>query len=375
MIRQAGTQPACRRPEASRRLRAGIICTVVLAAASAVGAAGGSAASPPAVRGGTNIPVKATFDIFQDQRSSRPLARGAIHGVRRIEGGTVLYYSLGFIDRNATSVAFVATHRLLAPGDRWDGNGFWATPQLVDPRGKQLYSTLVERESGPCLCSPIAATEDRAGKLFVLYSVFPPLPPETRSVNVAVGFKTVVRSVPVEDAVLKPEVDPSKPVLLGTGWPRIDAAAVAAAPDKERSIVDLETRVTDFGNQIITVESPAQVSIELSADVLFAVDSAVLTPQAQASIAKVAQTVNERSKGGTVSVIGHTDDTGPDTRNDPLSQERATAVKAALEPLVKVPGLIYSVEGKGEREPTADNTTDAGRQANRRVTVTFAPRS
>ncbi len=82
--------------------------------------------------------------------------------------------------------------------------------------------------------------------------------------------------------------------------------------------------------------------------------------------------MNGRAKAGTISVIGHTDDTGPDSRNDPLSQQRAQAVRGALEPLVKVAGVRFEVGGRGEREPIADNGTDEGRQANRRVTVTFA---
>ncbi len=90
----------------------------------------------------------------------------------------------------------------------------------------------------------------------------------------------------MEDGALTPAVEPSQPILLGDGWPRLDVDAVAAAPEKDRSIADLETRLVDFGNQVTTVESPGQVSLELSTDVLFAVDSAVLTGQAQASIAK-----------------------------------------------------------------------------------------
>ena len=243
---------------------------------------------------------------------------------------------------------------------------------LIDQVGKRAYTTLVTEEDGDCLCSPISATEDESGKLFVLYSVYPPLPPEVRSVAVTIGYDTVMIGVPVEEGALTPTVEPAQPILLGDGWPRLDVDAVAAAPETERSIADLETRLVDFGNQVTTVESPGQVSLELSTDVLFAVDSAVLTRQAQASIAKVAQTVNERVKAGTISVIGHTDNTGPDSRNDPLSRQRAEAVPSALEPLVKLPGLRFQIEGKGEREPIADNDTDAGRQANRRVTVTFA---
>lgn len=343
--------------------------------AAVAGAALPAGAAPPAVRGTERVPVRATFEVHQERKNASPAVRGAIHGVRRIEGGTVLYYSLGFPRRYGRDVSFNSTKRQTETGDRWAAvGGNWATPELVDPAGRRSYSTLVERENGRCLCSPPTATADESGKVFVLYDVYPPLPAATRSVNVVVGFNTVVPAVPVEDGALTPAVDPGRPVLLGDGWPEIDLAAVAAAPDKDRSVFELETRVTDFATQVTTVETPAEVALELSADVLFAVDSAVLTDRAKEALAKVAQTVNERARAGTISVVGHTDSTGPDTRNDPLSLERAEAVRAALEPLVTVDGLSFAVEGRGEREPVADNATVEGRQMNRRVTVSFAPR-
>lgn len=365
-----------RRWAGTERRAAGRWRAVAFAAAAAVaGVALPADAGPPAVRGTQSVPVRATFEVHQERKNASPAVRGAVHGVRRIEGGTVLYYSLGFPERYGRDVSFHSTKRQTETGDRWAVvGGDWATPELVDPAGRRSYSTLVERENGRCLCSPPNATSDESGKVFVLYDVYPPLPVETRSVNVVVGFNTVASAVPVEDGALTPAVDSGQPVLLGDGWPEVDLASVAAAPDKDRSVFELETRVTDFGNQVTTVETPVEVALELSADVLFALDSAVITDQAQEAIAKAAQTVNDRARAGTISVVGHTDSTGPDTRNDPLSQQRAEAVRAALEPLVTVDGLNFRVEGRGEREPVADNGTDEGRQMNRRVTVSFAPR-
>ena len=275
---------------------------VAVAMTAVVLGAGHGTAAPPAPKGTKNVPVHATFEVHQQRENDEPVARGSIHGVRRIEGGTILYYSLGFPEQYGTDVSFLYTHRPLHATDRWGIGAPWATPTLIDPVGKRAYTTLVSEEDGDCLCSPTSATEDEPGKLFVLYSVYSPLPPEVRSVAVTIGYDTVVIGVPVEEGALTPAVEPAQPILLGDGWPRLDVDAVAAAPETERSIADLETRLVDFGNQVTTVESPGQVSLELSTDVLFAVDSAVLTGQAQASIAKVAQTVNERVKAGTISV-------------------------------------------------------------------------
>lgn len=348
----------------------------IAALALALVPGGPGAASLPVVEGTDNVPVLATFEVHQSRRNTSPTARGAIHGVRRVAGATVLYWSLGYPEgsRSEESVRFADTQpRFL--GQRWNALEVFANPDLVDPVGKKAYSTLVAKEGGRCLCTQREDVEDRAGQAFVFYNVYPALPAELRTVAVTVGFNAVMAGLPVEDGPLLPAVDPGGPIRLGDGWPRIDPAAVAAAPDKELSVHSIEARVKDLSARVTTVEAPSQVSLELSADVLFALDSADLTPQAQTALAKVAATVNERAKAGELSVVGHTDDSGTDAHNDDLSKRRAEAVRAALAPLVQVAGLTYRVEGRGEREPVAENSTDEGRQANRRVTVSFAPGS
>lgn len=42
---------------------------------------------------------------------------------------------------------------------------------------------------------------------------------------------------------------------------------------------------------------------------------------------------------------------------------------------MKVPGVTYFVEGKGEREPVETNSTEEGRRTNRRVAITFSPKA
>jgi len=113
------------------------------------------------------------------------------------------------------------------------------------------------------------------------------------------------------------------------------------------------------------------VSIDVAADVLFAFDSADLTPEATATLQAVGADVVARAAGGTLQVFGHTDSQSSDAYNDDLSQRRAQAAAAVLAPFAVRAGLQLAVEGRGEREPVADNGSDAGQQANRRVTVTF----
>ncbi|HET7489628.1 MAG TPA: OmpA family protein [Acidimicrobiales bacterium] len=345
-----------------------LVALVAVLAAGIVPA--GAATAPSPLAGTRNIPVAATFDVVTAYENHSP-AHGIVHAVRRVEGATVLYWSEGFATERAS---FNGAQPEPSMSDRWKPTELFAPPALLDTVGLKAYTTLVTEDGGSCLCTPLVAPRDEAGTMFVFYNVYPPLPPETRTVSVRIGLGTVIADVPVTVGPLLPAVDPANPIVLGQGWPRVDPAAVAAAPDKDRSVSPLQSRLEDVADHLTTVQAPAQVSVELSTDVLFAVDSAVLNPAAQATVARAAAIVNERAKGGTIAVTGHTDNTGTDAHNDVLSLQRAQAVRAALAPLVTVAGVTYTVEGHGEREPVADNSSDAGRQANRRVAVAFAPK-
>ncbi len=67
-------------------------------------------------------------------------------------------------------------------------------------------------------------------------------------------------------------------------------------------------------------------------------------------------------------VVGHTDSTGSNEYNQGLSERRADAARNFLVGAGLDPDRVTAV-GRGEEEPIADNSTDAGRQANRRVEV------
>jgi outer membrane protein OmpA-like peptidoglycan-associated protein len=72
-----------------------------------------------------------------------------------------------------------------------------------------------------------------------------------------------------------------------------------------------------------------------------------------------------------IRIIGHTDSTGSDAINNPLSVNRATSVRDYLGSR-GVAAQRVMVDGRGSREPVADNGSDQGRARNRRVEIFVA---
>ena len=70
-----------------------------------------------------------------------------------------------------------------------------------------------------------------------------------------------------------------------------------------------------------------------------------------------------------VAIYGHTDNTGNDAINTPLSKNRALSVQNYLKNLGVSASQFKSVDGQGSTNPVADNSTVSGRQQNRRVEV------
>ena len=115
------------------------------------------------------------------------------------------------------------------------------------------------------------------------------------------------------------------------------------------------------------------ITVTLASDVTFASDSADLAPGAQAQLQTVATQLNQHPDGGTLTIVGHTDDIQDDAYNQTLSEKRANAVKTRLDQLTKLDKWKTSVSGKGESEPKIKDTTDQARAANRRVEITLTP--
>ena len=115
------------------------------------------------------------------------------------------------------------------------------------------------------------------------------------------------------------------------------------------------------------------ITVTLASDVTFASDSADLASGAEAQLQTVASQLKQHPDGGTLSIVGHTDDVQDDAYNQTLSEKRANTVKTRLAQLTKLDKWQTSVSGKGESEPKVKGTSDEARAANRRVEITLTP--
>jgi len=113
--------------------------------------------------------------------------------------------------------------------------------------------------------------------------------------------------------------------------------------------------------------APAAAKVTYAADAFFDFDKSVLKPAGKAKLDDLVGKV----KGINLEVIiavGHTDSVGTDAYNQKLSVRRAESVKAYLVSKGIEKNRIYT-EGKGEKQPVADNKTKEGRAKNRRVEI------
>lgn len=153
----------------------------------------------------------------------------------------------------------------------------------------------------------------------------------------------------------------AKPAAAPAPAPEVAVPAPVPAPASAPAVVK------DVAPAAAAAPAPTAEKVTYSADAFFDFDKAVLKPEGKATL----QTLVAKLKDTDIEVIvatGHTDWTGSDAYNMKLSMRRAKAVKAFL--VSKgIPEARVFVEGKGERQPIADNHAKEGRAKNRRVDI------
>jgi outer membrane protein OmpA-like peptidoglycan-associated protein len=108
-----------------------------------------------------------------------------------------------------------------------------------------------------------------------------------------------------------------------------------------------------------------ELRVNVPSDAGFETGSATIHGRLKPVLDQFAQGLDPKMR---VRVVGHTDNTGSDAINNPLSLDRAEAVRDYLAGH-GVSSARVDVVGRGEREPVADNASAAGRAQNRRVEI------
>jgi len=118
---------------------------------------------------------------------------------------------------------------------------------------------------------------------------------------------------------------------------------------------------------VVVAPVPSSEKVTYAADAFFDFDKAVLKPEAKTKLDDLVSKTNEINLE-VIIAVGHTDSVGTDAYNDKLSVRRAESIKTYLTSKGLEANRVYT-EGKGKRQPVADNKTAEGRAKNRRVEI------
>ncbi|MBP9147283.1 MAG: OmpA family protein [Rhodoferax sp.] len=155
-----------------------------------------------------------------------------------------------------------------------------------------------------------------------------------------------------DGAIVAPKAAPAPAPIVAAPAPAATPAAPAAAPAPAPA------------------PKPAPVAatkVTYAADAFFDFDKAVLKAEGKAKLDDLVAKVKDINLE-VIIAVGHTDSVGGDPYNQKLSVKRSEAVKAYLVSKGIEKNRVYT-EGKGEKQPVADNKTKDGRAKNRRVEI------
>ena len=124
-----------------------------------------------------------------------------------------------------------------------------------------------------------------------------------------------------------------------------------------------QARVDKLPNDVVRITMTSQTAFETN--------SAEIKSGFHSTMDKLADVMVRYNKTS-LTIVGHTDDVGSNAYNQKLSESRALSVARYLEGK-RVDSMRLAISGKGETQPVATNSTEGGRQANRRVEIYVEP--
>jgi len=154
--------------------------------------------------------------------------------------------------------------------------------------------------------------------------------------------------------------------IVGAGIGGVAGGVVGYQMDKQIK----ELKESTAGSGVDVSQEGDGILVNLP-DVTFAVDSTTISPSFQATLDKVASSM-QQYPNSLIDIYGHTDSTGSAAYNMDLSKRRADAVARYLE-MRGVSAARIQTQGMGENYPVASNDTAEGRALNRRVEIKITP--
>ena len=135
---------------------------------------------------------------------------------------------------------------------------------------------------------------------------------------------------------------------------------------------DMERATAGTGVDVMQT-SDNQLKLNIPSDISFDVNRFDIKPNMRPILDQFAQGLSNQPNTE-IRIIGHTDSTGSDSINNPLSVNRAASARDYLVAR-GVDGRRVQIDGRGSYEPIADNNTERGRAQNRRIEIYLAERS
>lgn len=154
-------------------------------------------------------------------------------------------------------------------------------------------------------------------------------------------------------------------ILAGVG--ALAGGAIGHYQDRQEAALRAELE----GTGVSVTRIGDNITLNMPGNVTFATDSSDLSPAFFDVLTSVGKVLGEFEKT-VVEVAGHTDSTGSESYNQSLSERRANSVASYLKSQGVLSERLITL-GMGELRPVADNSSAAGKQANRRVEITMVP--
>ena len=152
--------------------------------------------------------------------------------------------------------------------------------------------------------------------------------------------------------------------VVGAGLGALGTYMWSQNMEKQKREMEQATQGTGIG---VTQTADNQLKMDIPSDISFDTGRSDIKGNFAPILDRFAASLRD-NQNTNVRIVGHTDNTGSDAINNPLSVDRATSTRNYLT-MRGVSGQRIQVEGQGSYQPIASNSTPAGRAQNRRVEI------